>query len=168
MNAPIEEMYRRMERTERTAVLAVVSNPDLIAHVLTGNIGPSTLVAASEVCSTWLEVCRSDGELLRRTALYAGGVTKGTLMGLFAISSQDANALPRTTRPRYPNGFYYLYTEDAIAALVLRGGWRARMRGRASVPRRRHWGLYASTGGRQPRRKLASWQIEERLHAIRA
>ena len=156
---------RRRERS-RAAILEVVSNPDLISHVLTGNIGPSTLIAASEVCSTWFEVCRSDGELLRQTALYAGGVTKGTLMGLFAIPSRDADALPRTTRPRYPKGIYYLYAEDAIARLIVRGGWRARLRGRANAPRRCHWGPPA--GRHQSRLKLAPWQLEERLHAKRA
>ena len=75
----------------------VVCDLDLVAHILAGNIGPSAFVAASLVCKGWLSVCRTDERVLRGAAQYQGGLTKGTLIKLFAISSCVADALPRTS-----------------------------------------------------------------------
>ena len=95
----------------------VLSDLDLVAHILAGNIGPSAFVAASLVSKGWLSVCRTDERVLRGAAQYQGGLTKGTLIKLFAISSCVADALPRTSHARYGGGTYFLYGEAAINAL---------------------------------------------------
>ena len=48
-------------RKRRIAVTnEALSNPDILAYILRGNVGPSTFAAVSEVCHAWRAVCRSD------------------------------------------------------------------------------------------------------------
>ena len=140
----------------------VLSDLDLIAHILAGSIGPSAFVAATLVSKGWLSVCRTDERVLRGAALYQGGLTKGTLIKLFAISSCVADALPRTSHARYGGGTYFLYREDAINAILANGGmkeWQKRLRSRgAETPCITHW----SKGHDSTRRVFRQ---EERLHA---
>ena len=139
----------------------VLSDLDLVAHILAGNIGPSAFVAASLVCKGWLSVCRKDERVLRGAAQYQGGLAKGTLIKLFAISSCVADALPRTSRARYGGGTYFLYGEAAINAILENGGmkeWQKRLRSRAETPCITHW----SKGHGSTRRVFLQ---EERLHA---
>ena len=139
----------------------VLSDLDLVAHILAGNIGPSAFVAASLVSKGWLSVCRTDERVLRGAAQYQGGLTKGTLSKLFAISSCVADALPRSSHARYGGGTYFLYREAAVNALLANGGmkeWRKRLRSRAETPCIAHW-----PKGHYSIRHV--FQQEERLHA---
>ena len=118
------------------AIAHVVSDPDLVCLILRGNVGVSTFGSASLVCRVWLQVCRSDAQLLRGVALYTDGLTKGALMKLFAVSSSTADALPRTTHKRYGGGHYFLYRQDAVDAILADGGmatWRDRLSARAAT-----------------------------------
>ena len=116
---------RSIKRPPQAAVQAktdALSVPDVVACILSGNVGPNTFVAASRVCKCWHEICRSDGALLRRVALYQGGVTKAVFCGLFALGPRDAAQLPHTCHRRKGGGTFYLYGSDAIdRALELDG-----------------------------------------------
>ena len=107
----------KRQRT-RAAIDAVVSDVDLLALILSQGIGPASFTAASLVCRTWLRVCRSDERVLRGVALYQGGLTKGAFMKLFALTSKEADALPRTSHRRYGGGSYFLYRGDAVDAVL--------------------------------------------------
>lgn len=116
---------------------AVVLNPDLIALVLTDNVGPSGFLAASLVCKAWLATCRKDVDVLCGAARYHDAITKGTLIQLFAITSSKADDLPRSQHPLSAQGlsYYFLYRERAIEAILAEGGhaaWIERLRLRAS------------------------------------
>ena len=55
---PGKQMMKR--RAKWAAYEAVLSNPDLVAHILSGTIGPSTYVAASLVSKAWRDACRAE------------------------------------------------------------------------------------------------------------
>lgn len=133
------DLQRR--RNTRVAISAVVNNVDLLSIIMCGNTGPSGLNAASLVCKTWLSVCRTDERVLRSVALYQGGVTKSVFMQLFAVTSKQADDLPRTKHSRFGSGaqYYYLYREVAVDAVLAAGGMpalreRLRLRGDSAQP----------------------------------
>jgi hypothetical protein len=139
----------------------VLTNLDLVGKILVGNIGPSAFAAASLVSKCWLSVCRTDEGVLQGVAQYQGGVTKTTLMRLFAVSPHEADTLPRTSHKRYGGGSYYLYGGAAIDAILANGGmkeWQKRLRSRGASP---------CLTRRQPQSSdiRRAFQQEERLHA---
>eukprot|EP00966_Prymnesium_polylepis_P274395 6339617-Prymnesium_polylepis.1 len=145
----------------RAVVQKVLDDPDLVGLILAGNVGPSTFAVVSSVCKTWLSVCRVDMRVLRGVAQYQGALTKGALTKLFAISSQEADALPRTSHKRYSGGMYFLYQMDAIDSLLSRGGmqeWQRRLKERGKRAYPSQWLMHNVSI------QHASQQ-EERLHA---
>ena len=119
------------------AMDAVVSDEDLVALILSQGIGPASFTAVSLVCKSWLRVCRSDERVLRGVALYQGGLTKGAFMKLFAITSKEADGLPRSSHKRCGGGSYFLYRGDAVDAVLAAGGikeWQKRLRFRGEHP----------------------------------
>ena len=155
-----------MSRSKRVGVSAavgdVVANADMIAVILAGNIGPLTFEAASLVCKTWLSVCRTDERILRGATSYQGGMTKGALMKLFAIASQEADALPRTSHKRYGGGSYFLYRKDAIDALLAKDGfetWQKRLNVRGQTPSKHSLSMYRNES------RQRNPQQEERLRS---
>ena len=153
--------YMNRDQRVRIAIGAVVSDVDLVALILAGNIGPSGFAAASLVCKSWLSVCREDERVLRGVAAYQGGLTKGVFMKLFAVSSQEADALPRAKRLRFGGGHYFLYRADAVDAVLAAGGikaWRDRLRVSCKSPCIARW------PSQQSGVRLSSQQ-EERLRA---
>ena len=143
-----------MSRRAKWAVTeAVLSNPDLVAHVLSGTVGPSTYFAASLVSKAWHAACRADETLLRLVALYQGGLTRTVFVRLFALTPNEAEAMPHTIKRRPLGGVYYLYGAEAVERVLADGGfdqWRQRLANRPA-PR---W-----------RGTLTHWRDEERLHA---
>ena len=124
-------------RRAHIAIDAVVSDVDLVALILAGNIGPSGFAAASLVCKAWLSVCREDERVLRGVATYQGGLTKGAFMKLFAITSKEADGLPRSSHKRWGGGSYFHYRGDAVEAVLAGGGikeWQKRLRFRGEHP----------------------------------
>ena len=119
-------------RKRRVAVTnEALSNPDILAYILRGNVGPSTFAAVSEVCRAWRAVCRSDVTVVRAVALYQGGLTMAKLTHLFAITQNQAKGLPHTTHARYDGGTYYVFSAPAIEALLSPSGmeaWRLRLK----------------------------------------
>lgn len=145
----------------RIAIDAVVLDADLVAAILAGNIGPSGFASASLVCKTWLSACREDERVLRGVAAYHGGLTKGAFMDLLALSSREADALPRAKYKRFRGGSYFLYRADAVDAALVTGGlaaWRARLRLRGEKPCVARWPS-------QPECVRRASQQEERLRA---
>jgi hypothetical protein len=157
--------YVARRRRRVAATNAALSNPDIVACILRGNVGPSTFAVASEVCRAWLAVCRSDATVLRDVAMFQGGLTKAKLKHLFAISDRAADALPRTLHARHGGDTYQLYRAPAVDKLLGADGmaaWRLRLRERAAS----QWSpfLLWPPPACPPRR--AHWQEEARLHAI--
>ena len=106
-------------RKRRVAVTnEALSNRDILAYVLRGNVGPSTFAAVSEVCRAWRAVCRSDATVVRAVALYQGGLTMAKLTHLFAITQNQAKGLPHAAHARYGGGAYYLFSAPAVDALL--------------------------------------------------
>jgi hypothetical protein len=120
-----------------SARLEVLSNEDLIALILHhARLNPHEIVYAGRVCTIWRAACRADASLLMAAARSRPFLTKGLLVGLFGLSSAEANALPRTTCDRGGHGgFMHMYDERAIArALPVVGGldgWKQRLARRA-------------------------------------
>ena len=129
-----------------SVVSAVCSNVDLVGLILLGNVGASTLVAASEVSTAWLAAA-SDPRV----------VTKTVLMRLLAVTPRQADALPRTQHVRRRGGHYFLYGEPALAELLAAGAWRQRLRARAvGNPLWPLWQQSVATTG------LPTWHEDER------
>ena len=158
---PLPNMMAANKRVRVCAVMeGVLADADLVGVILAGNVGPSAFAAVSCVCKTWATVCKTDKRVVRGAALYTGGLTKSALMKLFAISSQEADALPRSAHKRFGGGSYYLYQINAIDTLLANKGmeeWRRRLHNRGRRPCISPWPT-------QPVCLRHAFQQEERLH----
>ena len=141
-----------MRRWTCVAGEAVLSNPDLVAHVLMGTIGPSTYFAASLVSKAWHAACRADETLLRLVALYQGGLTRTLFRRLFVLTHDEVKALPHAVRRRPLVGPYYIYGEAAVQRVLADDGF-TRWRKRLAQPPRPRW-----------RAPTQSWELEDRMH----
>ena len=146
------------------AIEAVLSNEDLLAHILGGNIGPTTFVAISRVCKSWHAVARTNEAVLRLVALYQGGLTKTVFCGLFAVAPRDAVLLPHSVHRRRHGGSYHLFGKAAIDAALAKGGMLATQDriAKRSKAIARGWVTYDLPNGRRP---LEQVRLEDRLHA---
>ena len=104
-------------RCDAATYESVLSNPDLLACILS-RVGVSTLVGARAVCRLWRETCTQNEQLLLAVASYAGSLLKREFMGLFRLSSIEADAYPRQRRARARGGHYYLYRFDAFEEVL--------------------------------------------------
>ena len=138
-----------------------LDNPDILACIFR-NLGPSTFADASTICKAWHAVCRTDSTVLRAVALFQGGLTKAKLIHLFALEPDQVFNLPQTRMKRLNGGFYFLFEEPAIDALLGPSGlaeWRLRLRARAESKKR--------TKPPARPRKRQHWQEEERLAILK-
>jgi len=170
INARMAVGVKRVSRREHAhrVVASVVSNADLIEHILMGNVGPSAFVAASGVCKMWNGVCRSSESLLRQVALYQDGLTKKYFCGLFAITPGDARHIIHTThlRSSLSGGMFCIYGVAACdQALALNGmdGLRARLITRLNEQQRCASPYVRTVSIRTWLRRQA--RLEETLHA---
>lgn len=124
-----------MRRRSTGAVVAVLGrNEDLIALILTqARLSPTALVIASRVSKSWHAVCTRDDELLLRCVNEAPYLTKRVVVGLFALTSREADRLPRTTCTRRDGGLMYKYDPSQGGAGIGSGGWYG---GVACAPRK--------------------------------
>ena len=146
-----------MGRDRWAAGDAVLSNPDLVATILSGTIGPSTYFAATLVNKAWRDACRANETLLRLVALYQGGLTRTMFTRLFALTPREATEVPHTTHRRAAGGTYYLYGSEAVDCVLGPGGvakWRERLETQR-LERRPVEARYAVSG---------SWEMEDRRH----
>jgi len=130
-----------MNTRQCCAVSDVLSNMDLISLVLR-SIDPRTYVHARRVCKAWLDVCRSDEAVLRGVSQYHGKMTKSRVIDLWALSSQQADSLPRTIHPRYRGGIFFLYDDAAVDLMLANGGMAGlacRLRDRARTKTCEKW-----------------------------
>ena len=128
----------------RVCMEALMSCPDLVETLLR-HLDHVSSVALSRTCSAartaQRAAIRANPSLLAAAARNADrALTKTALMGWFALTSCEADALPRAmyARTRPGGGFYYLYRDDAFdgatAVVAARGGtWAERL------DRRRSW-----------------------------
>lgn len=105
----------------------VFANEDLVHLILQqAELRPSTFVAVSRVCKGWRAACMRDHSLLMKVVAESAFLTKTVLMGIFALSSAEANKLPRTVcQSRFGGVMYkYLCSVTADALEMVRGsGW---------------------------------------------
>jgi len=121
---------------------AVLESEDLTSLIVK-YLDPTSIVALSRVSRSTRTALRAAirgaPDLLVRAACNAGALTKTQLIGWFALTSLEADALPRSqyVRLRGP-GFYFLYRAAAFdqaldACLVSAEEWEGRLRARASA-----------------------------------
>ena len=85
-------------------------------------LSPSSFVNAGRVCKRWREACLGDEALLLQAAKSSPYLTKGTLMGLFGLTSVEANRLPHVTQSRRGGVVYRFSPPIADEALRIVGG----------------------------------------------
>ena len=125
------------ERSPTAWMEDVVENGDLVALILRhANLDPASLVAVGRVCRLWHDVSVRDATLALAAARVAPRLTKSTLMGCLALTSAEADQLPRQVLPRGGGGFMYLYSRDVVGSAFDKfvGGaeqWRKRLVTRA-------------------------------------
>ena len=99
----------------------IFDNDDLLHLVLQHLVKePRTFVAAGCVCKAWRAATMRDASLLMQAAGGCDFMTKRVLMGLFVLSSAEANTLPRTIRPRRAGGVMYRYDPVTVAPAAMR------------------------------------------------
>lgn len=116
----------RLPHASMASADAVLQDRELVALLLRGNVGPATFAALACVCRTWRMVCYEDEDVLRAVAAFNESLTKGIFMRLFCLSSDEANALPRTEHVRLRGGKFYLYGEAAVDQVLASGGMETR------------------------------------------
>ena len=128
----LQDVARRDSVHRQSASSLVLGDADLVALVLAhADLTHASFASVSRVCRVWRTVCRTDEGLLVKTALSKPILRKRDLMRLLALTSEEADSLPRGWQARIPHGFKYIYTHDAVlAALPLIGGmkeWQRRI-----------------------------------------
>ena len=161
---PIATTAPLAQRRRTTAVDAVLSNQDLVAHILRSGIGPSTFVAAGGVCKAWRAVCRSDEAVLRCVAMYQGGLTRTAFRGLFGLTSAEAAAYPHIVRRRFGGGSYCVYGDEAVDRVLGADGGMDAVRMRMQNQKRAAPQQRTPRFPAHPQRRLQTFQLEELLH----
>ena len=123
-------------------VEVVLESEDLTSLVV-AYLDPASIVALGCVSHSVRTVLRAAirgaPNLLVRAACNAGALTKTQLMGWFALTSIEADALPRSQYVRLRGlGFYFLYRTAAFDqaldnCLGSAKEWEARLRARGST-----------------------------------
>ena len=155
----------------RTNLKVVLESED-IASLIAEQLCPTSIVALGRVSRdvrVALRVAiRGAPSLLVRAARNAGALTKTQLMGFLALTSAEADALPRSQYVRLRgSGFYYLYRAAAFELAltnVLRSAveWeeRLRARGTSTMPR-------GGTGGWVGQKRASNWSQRGRVTRCR-
>ena len=121
---------------------AALESEDLMS-LIAEYLDPTSIVALGRVCRNVRTALRAAicgaPDLLVKVACNAGALTKAQLMGWFALTSIETDALPRSqyVRLRGP-GFYFLYRTAAFDqaldnCLGSAKEWEARLRARGST-----------------------------------
>lgn len=123
--------------------LAVLSNRDIVEHVLAGNVGPAGLASAACVCRVWRDVVDSSVCVLYGTLDCVGGsVTKTAFTRLSALYGPSVDSLQCERRMSFrgSNHEYYLYGTSALHRAIEKNGGMAGWRERRRERRRRPYG----------------------------
>ena len=163
----------RLRRAPSPSMAAVLGNKDLLALILQeAELTPRDFVNVSRVNKGWHDVCMRNGTLALQAARGAEYLTKRALMGLLALSSREADRLPRATKPRRGGGVMYLYPVAAVdRGWELVGGaaaWRLRLRER-SIEQQAIEAVFG-TEWRELRwpaaKRVRLWEPESRMCAV--
>ena len=114
----------------------VLGDLDMVSIVLSNvNLDPVAFTGMGLVSKTWRVACRAGPGLLVSAASTPRYLTKTVFMGLFGLTSAEADALPRTELVRPQGRVVFMYSKPAIeAALPAIGGieaWARRLAARA-------------------------------------
>ena len=108
---------------------------DTLQQILSASIStPSSFASACRVNKAWRRVCTRDDSLLLKCATSRPYITKRDLVGLFALSNNEAESLPREISIRTGRLVYKYNPSVAKDALAVVGGvpkWRRRLERRA-------------------------------------
>ena len=103
-------------------IIALLEASD-VATLVFGCLNTTSMVALSRVSRSLRVVQRraiSDSpQLLVAAALNTNSLTKGQLMGWFALQGAEADMLPRTRHKRLAGGYYFLYRQPAFESVLL-------------------------------------------------
>ena len=93
-----------------------------VATLVLGRLDTTSMVNLSRV-SRGVRVLQrkaiSDSpQLLVAAALNTNALTKGQLMGWFALKGVEADMLPRTRHKRLAGGYYFLYRQPAFESVL--------------------------------------------------
>jgi len=146
---------------------AVLESEDLMSLIME-HIDPTSIVALSRVSRNariaLRAAIRGTPGLLVKAACNAGALTKTQLMGWFALTSFEADALPRSQymRLRGP-GFYFLYRAAAFDqalddCLGSAKEWEARLRARGRAT--------AAELVKMSRKRGYEWHALPRYHCL--
>ena len=102
-------------------IIALLEASD-VATLVFGCLNTTSMVALSRVSRGLRAVQRraiSDSpQLLVAAALNTNSLTKGQLMGWFALQGAEADMLPRTRHKRLAGGYYFLYRQPAFESVL--------------------------------------------------
>ena len=97
------------------AIELVVGNDDLLTAIFElARLTPAELVAVGRVCHQWRRVVHANAQSLVRAAT-PPVMTKSVLMGLYALTSGEADGLPHDVRVRKGGGYMCLYSRLVVA-----------------------------------------------------
>ena len=123
--------------------ISVVLESTDLTSIVAEYLEPASIVAlgrvSRDVRTAMHTAIRGNPRLLVRAAHNAGSLTKAQLIGWFALTSLEADALPRSQYVRLRGqGFYFLYRAAAFDqalddCLVSAEEWEGRLRARASA-----------------------------------
>ena len=93
-----------------------------VAVLVLSSLNTTTMVALGRVSravrAAQRGAIRNSPDLLVSAALNSNVLTKGGLMGWFALQSAEADTLPRTRHKRLAGGFYVLYRQPAFERVL--------------------------------------------------
>ena len=96
----------------------IMCNVDLVALILShAEVCPRRFAHWRCVSRVWKEACDGDESLLMRAAHAPKYLTKGTFMGLFGLTSAEADAFERAVCVGR-KGLMYKYTTHAIDSVL--------------------------------------------------
>ena len=103
--ACVAQIKLRLRRDGSAAMESVLVNGDLLGLIFAcADLGPADVVSVGCVSRLWCDVSLQDASLAIAAARAASCLNKRVLMGLLALSSAEADALPRETRRRWGGG----------------------------------------------------------------
>ena len=155
-------------KSRKMTAEAVLESEDLMSLIVE-YLNPTSIVALSRVsrdARTGLRVAiRGTPALLVQAACNAGALTKTQLMGWFALTSLETDALPRSQYVRLQGpGFYFLYRAAAFDqalddCLGSAKEWEARLRARGSA-------AAAELVKMSPQKRGCEWHTPPRYHRL--
>jgi hypothetical protein len=121
---------------DQSACTLVMCNVDLVTIILShAAVCPTRFAHWRRVSKVWREACGVDETLLMRAARTPKYLTKGTFMGLFGLTSAEADIFERDVCVGR-KGLMYKYSAPAIDAVLPSmcgfGWWAERLARRAS------------------------------------